>query len=139
MYRALEYLRGITPNECRRLRRIGVRHTNQLLHFLTLQIDRAKVSRRTGIPEPRLLELARQCGLLEVSGLDRHLDIIRRLGIDGLQDLGRQDPEKLRQTLVSVVGLAGAPSRSTVEYWVSQARSIDVLEEFQPTGPALVT
>jgi len=129
MYRTLEYLRGVTPDECKRLRAAGIRHSNQLLHHLTLGIDRRTVSRRTGVSEPRLLQLARQAALLEVSGLDRHRPALHRLGIDGLKALKRQDPARLQESLVEALGLSGAPSLSTVQYWVSQARSIDVLEE----------
>ncbi|HEV2952928.1 MAG TPA: DUF4332 domain-containing protein [Candidatus Dormibacteraeota bacterium] len=142
MYRTLEYLRGIAPDECRRLRGLGVQHSNQLLHFLTLDIDRRKVSRKTGIPAPRLLQLARQCALLEISGIDRHLDVVHRLGIDGLKALKAEDAGALHDRLRSALGPVAAPQLTTVEYWISQARSIDILEEDVPAAsedsPSLV-
>jgi hypothetical protein len=127
--KTLEYLRGISAEDCRKLRQRGIRHTNQLLHATTLEIDRERLAARTGISEDRLLEFGRQCALLEISGMERALPVIRRLGITSLKVLKRSDPAELHARVVDAVGLAGAPSRTMVEYWVSQARTCDTLEE----------
>lgn len=129
MLRALEHLRGITPDECRRVRGRAIRNTNQLLHVTTLEIDRETIARRTGIPEPRLLEFANQCALLEVSGVEAYLPVLRRLGITSQKALKRQDAGELYRKLVEAIGFGSAPAPSQVEYWVSQARSIDVIED----------
>jgi hypothetical protein len=127
--KTLEYLRGISPDDCRKLRARGIRHTNHLLHATTLDIDRQRLSARTGIGPERLLELGRQCALLEISGMDRYIPIVRRLGITSLKVLKRSDSEELHARVVDAVGLAGAPSRSMVQYWIGQARACDTMEE----------
>jgi hypothetical protein len=127
--KTLEYLRGISAEDCRRLRERGIRHTNQLLHAVTLDIDRQRLSRRTGISADRLLELGRQCALLEMSGMERYLPVVRRLGVTSLKVLKRADPADLHARVVEAVGLSGAPSLSMVQYWVSQARTCDTMEE----------
>jgi hypothetical protein len=127
--KTLEYLRGISPEDCRKLRARGIRHTNQLLHATTLDIDRRTVSRRTGISPERLLELGRQCAVLEISGMERYIPIVRRLGITSLKVLKRADADELHARVVDAVGLAGAPSHSMVQYWVAQARTCDTMEE----------
>jgi hypothetical protein len=132
--KTLEYIRGITSDECNRLRRRNIRHTNHLLHAATLQIDRERLQKRTGIPADRLLEFAHQCALLEVSGMERYLPVIRRLGIDGLKTLKKQDAEELHRRVVDAVGLGGAPRLSDVQYWIGQARAIDMLEEEEPAA-----
>ena len=129
MLRALEHLRGITEDECRHLRSRGIRNTNQLLHAATLQIDRNTIAKRTGIPEPRLLEFAHQCALLEVSGLEAYIPTLRRLGITSQKGLKGQDSQELYRRLVEALGFGAAPAPSQVEYWISQVRSIDVIEE----------
>lgn len=128
MMRTLEYLRGIAPEECRRLRRAGIRNTLQMLHATSLIADRRTLSGRTGIPEPRLLELCRQCQMLEISGMTAHLPVVRRLGITSVDDLRRQSAEDLHQQLVAALGMAGAPRLTEVEYWISQARAVDIIE-----------
>ncbi len=133
MYRTLEYLRGISDDDVRRLRARGIRHTNQLLHRTSLEIDRERLSRRTGITPDRLYEFANQCTLLEVSGMDRCLPVIRRLGINSMKALRAQDPKQLHAKIADAVGLAGAPSFSDVEYWISQATALDIVEEPEPT------
>jgi hypothetical protein len=142
--KTLEYLRGISPDDCRKLRGRGIRHTNQLLHAVTLDIDRHRLGSRTGISPERLLELGRQCALLEISGMERYLPVIRRLGITSLKELKRADPEDLHAKVVDAVGLAGSPSLSMVQYWISQARTCDTMEEpeaapAQWDSPALFT
>src|SRR5450759_3164838 len=126
MYRTLEYLRGISDDDARRLRARGIQHTNRLLHRTSLSIDRERLSKRSGISTDRLLEFAHQCTLLEVSGMDRFLPIIRRLDINSMTDLRAQDARVLHDKLVDAVGLAGAPSLSDVQYWISQATALDL-------------
>ena len=132
MYRTLEYLRGISDDDVRRLRSRGIHHTNQLLHRTSLGIDRERLSKRTGISPDRLLEFAHQCTLLEVSGMERCLPIVRRLGINSMDDLRAQEAPNLHKQLVEAVGLAGAPSLSDVQYWISQATALDIVEEPEP-------
>jgi hypothetical protein len=129
MYRTLEYLRGISDSDVRRLRAAGIKHTNQLLHRTTLDIDRKRLSKRTGITTERLLGFAHQCTLMEVSGMERQLQTIRRFGIETMKDLRAQGAEALHSKLADAVGLAGAPSRSDVQYWISQATALDIIEE----------
>jgi Domain of unknown function (DUF4332) len=139
MYRTLEYLRGISEDDVRRLRSRGIQHTIQLLHRTSLGIDRQRLSKRTGISTDRLLEFSHQCTLLEVSGMDRSLPVIRRLGIDSMKALRAQDAQELHAKLVDAIGLAGAPSLSDVQYWISQATALDIIEEPEPTEPIELT
>ena len=132
MYRTLEYLPGISEDDVRRLHTSGIRHTNQLLHRGSLDIDRKRLSKRTGITPYRLLEFVNQCTLLEVSGMDRWLPLIRRLGINSMPDLRVQDAKALHARLLEAIGLAGAPSLSDVQYWISQATALDIVEPPEP-------
>ena len=132
MYRTLEYLSGITDGDVRKLRAVGIRHTNQLLHRASLDIDRRRLFKRTGITSERLLEFAHQCTLLEVSGMERWIQLVRRLGINSMKDLRGQDADALQARLVEAIGLAGAPSESDVQYWISQATALDIVEPAPP-------
>jgi hypothetical protein len=133
MYRTLEYLSGISDDDVSRLRSRGIRHTNQLLHRTSLEIDRERLSKRTGISPDRLLEFAHQCTLLEVSGMERWVSLTRRLGINSMKDLRAQDPKELHAKLVEAIGLAGAPGLTDVQYWISQATALDIVEEPEVT------
>src|ERR1700737_1022346 len=112
MYRTLEYLRGISDSDVRRLRAVGIHHTNQLLHKTSLEIDRQRLSKRTGITTERLLGFADPCTLMEVSGMERHLQTVRRFGVEDVKDLRAQDADELHAKLVAAIGLAGAPTHS---------------------------
>jgi hypothetical protein len=135
VYRTLEYLRGISESDVNRLRAVGIRHTNQLLHKTSLEFDRNRLFKKTGISAARLLEFAHQCTLLEVSGMDRYLPVIRRFGIDSMADLRAQDAAALHARLVDAIGLAGAPTLSDVQYWISQSTGLDIIEEPDEKAP----
>jgi hypothetical protein len=139
MYRTLEYLRGISDDDILRLRSRGIQHTNQLLHRTSLGIDRQRLAKKTGISPDRLLEFAHQCTLLEVSGMERFLPVIRRLGIDSMKALRAQDAKELHAKLVDAIGLAGAPSLSEMQYWISQATALDIVEEPEEKAPLPLT
>ncbi len=138
MYRTLEYLRGISDSDVRRLRAVGIRHTNQLLHKTSLEVDRQRISKRTGITTERLLGFAHQCTLMEVSGMERNLQLVRRFGVETMKELHAQDADELHAKLIDAIGLAGAPSYSDVQYWISQATALDIIEEPEPAPPRSV-
>ena len=138
MYRTLEYLPGMTDGDVERLRSRGIRHTNQLLHRTSLGIDRDRLAKKTGISADRLLEFCHQCTMLEVSGMDRWLPLVRRLGINSMKDLRAQDAPALHARLVEAIGLAGAPGLSDVQYWISQATALDIIEEPEKAPPLSV-
>jgi hypothetical protein len=71
--------------------------------------------------------------------MDRSLPVIRRLGIDSMKTLRAQDAQELHAKLVDAIGFAGAPSFSDVQYWISQATALDIIEEPEPTEPLEVT
>lgn len=132
MYRTLEYLSGISDSDVARLRAVGIRHTNQFLHRASLDIDRTRLSKKTGISKARLFEFVNQCTLLEVSGMERWVQLVRRLGITSMGDLRAQDAKALHARLVESIGLAGAPRVTDVEYWIGQASGLDIVEEPEP-------
>lgn len=129
MYRTLEYLSGISDDDVARLRAAGIHHTNQLLHRSSLDIDRRRLAKKTGISTDRLFEFVNQCTLLEVSGMERWIPLVRRLGINSMPDLRAQDASDLHAKLLEAIGLAGAPSLTDVQYWIGQATALDIVEQ----------
>jgi len=76
--------------------------------------------------------------------MERYIPVVRRLGITSLKALKKAHAGDLHARVVDAVGLAGAPSRSMVQYWIGQARTCDTLEEpeaapAQWDSPALLT
>ncbi len=138
VYRTLEYLYGISDSDVRRLRAVGIHHTNQLLHRTSLEIDRKRLAKKTGITTERLFEFVNQCTVLEVSGMERWIDLMRRFGISSMKDLRAQDAGQLHSRLVEAIGLAGAPSLTDVQYWISQSTALDIVEEPEPIKPVPV-
>jgi hypothetical protein len=46
-----------------------------------------------------------------------------------MKDLRAQDARELHAKLVEAIGLAGAPRLTDVQYWISQATALDIIEE----------
>ena len=69
--------------------------------------------------------------------MERVMPVVRRLGINSMKDLRMQDPKELQALIVDAVGLAGAPSLSDVQYWISQASALDIVEEPEPAKEPL--
>jgi hypothetical protein len=51
-----------------------------------------------------------------------------------MDDLRAQNAEELHAKVVDVVGLAGAPRLTDVQYWISQATALDIIEEPDTTA-----
>jgi hypothetical protein len=66
------------------------------------------------------------------------LPIIRRLGINSMPELRAQDAAALHARVVDAVGLAGAPSLSDVQYWISQATALEIVEVLEAAVPRAV-
>jgi len=58
--------------------------------------------------------------------------VLRRLGINSMQDLRAQNDKALHAKLVEAIGLAGAPGVTDVQYWISQATGLDIVEAPEP-------
>jgi hypothetical protein len=69
---------------------------------------------------------------MEISGLERYLRVVMRLGVTTLRQLGAAGADDLHRQLVDALG-PGAPSLADVQYWVSQAHHIDVVEDPEET------
>ena len=67
--------------------------------------------------------------------MERWVPLVRRLGINSMQDLRAQDAGDLHRKLIEAIGLAGAPSLTDVQYWISQATALDIVEEPEPARP----
>jgi hypothetical protein len=52
-----------------------------------------------------------------------------------MKDLRAQDAGELHTKLVEAIGLAGAPRVTDVQYWISQATALDIVEEPEPAKP----
>jgi hypothetical protein len=52
-----------------------------------------------------------------------------------MKALRAQDAGELHAKLVDATGLAGAPSLSDVQYWISQATALDIVEELEEKAP----
>jgi hypothetical protein len=55
-----------------------------------------------------------------------------------MPELRAQDAAALHARVVDAVGLAGAPSLSDVQYWISQATALEIVEVLEAAVPRAV-
>ena len=67
--------------------------------------------------------------------MERWIPLTRRLGIGSMKDLHAQDAAALHKKLIEAIGLTGAPGVTDVQYWISQATALDIVEEPEPAKP----
>jgi hypothetical protein len=56
-----------------------------------------------------------------------------------MKDLRAQEAPLLHAKVIDAVGLAGAPSLSDVQYWISQTSALDIVEEPEEKASLAVT
>ncbi|MGH7882346.1 MAG: hypothetical protein ACREN8_05510, partial [Candidatus Dormibacteraceae bacterium] len=84
---------------------------------------------RSGISPDRLLEFGHHCSMLEISGMERALPTVRRLGITTLSQLQASEVIPLHRQLSAVLDPTLTPSSAMVAYWISQARMCNIIED----------
>ena len=109
MMKRLEYLHGITDQECDLLRALGVRHTNQLVHATTLVIDRERIERRCGSPRSGSTPSASRPRSWRSQACSAISRVLMRLGVSTLRQLAETDPAELHRQLVEATGVGAPP------------------------------
>lgn len=122
---------GIKGDYAARLRRIGIRDSDELLHYGATRRGRRELAKVIGLGDRRVSEWVNRADLLRIPGIStRYSNLLEAVGITTVKSLRRRDPAKLHAELVEtnsrrrrpVVGRT--PSAADVEAWVQSARHL---------------
>ena len=126
----IDEIEGIGPANRESLLKAGVTSTDDLLENCANPAGRKAMAEKTGLSEKKILGWTNMADLMRVSGVGRqYAELLEASGVDTIKELRNRNPENLAtamQTVNSEKNLAKtAPTTTTVEKWVSQAKETD--------------
>ena len=124
----LTHIHGIGPVHQLLRDRHNIRNTEHLIHVTSDPVERRHIARTTGLPEREIKRWRNFAQLLHIPGVGPgYARLLTEAGIEDLGKLSRADARKLCRRLGEMaedVGLDRAPSETTVERWIGDARTL---------------
>jgi predicted flap endonuclease-1-like 5' DNA nuclease len=125
-------IEGIGPSYAARLRRVGIRTTENLLKAGASKRGRADLSKRTGISETLILEWVNLADLMRIKGIgEEYSDLLEEAGVDTVKELRVRRPDNLYQAIVNTNVkkrlVRRIPSQRAVKSWIQQAKKLKPL------------
>lgn len=113
------------------LRDSGIQTTEHLLNATVTAEGRQKIASQLSIEEPKVLDMARECELLQISGVGpKVVKLLKAAGVTSLDDLGKQNAAKLLKKVEEINKkdkiTEKDPSVEMVSYWIDQAKAAKV-------------
>lgn len=131
---AIEDIEGIGPAFGKRLREMEIETTQDLVDRGRNAADRKSIAERISVDEEAVTQWTRMADLMRVAGVRvQFSELLEASGVPSVQDLARQDPEKLAATMAEVnardARTRTVPSARTVARWVEHAKTLPSLIE----------
>jgi predicted flap endonuclease-1-like 5' DNA nuclease len=125
----IEKIEGIGPKSGEALRNAGVRTVDDLLDAGANRKLRAKLSRKTGISETRILKCVNMADLFRINGVaSQYAELLECAGVDTVKELQHRNAENLAKQMAEVNAAKNLvrrpPSSSIVSDWVAQAKKL---------------
>jgi len=113
------------------LRDGGIQTTEHLLAATVTADSRKKLATQLSVDEAKVLEMARECELLQINGVGpKVVKLLQAAKVTGLDDLGGRKAAKLLKELVAINAkdkiTEKDPSVEMVTYWIDQAKTASV-------------
>lgn len=125
----LEEIEGIGAAFASKLRKAGVRSTNDLLNKGATPSGRKEISKNSGISAKLVLEWVNHSDLFRIKGVgEEYADLLEEAGVDSVVELSKRMAEHLLETMKKtnekkrLVRLL--PGLSQVQEWIRQAKKL---------------
>lgn len=128
-------IEGIGAAYAAKLRKAGVRSTNELLKAGATKKGRAELAKATGFDAKTILEWVNRADLFRVKGIGaQYSDLLEAAGVDTVLELAKRKPEVLLETLIKVNEKKNkvnqVPGLSNVKAWIKSAKSLKRAVEY---------
>lgn len=125
----LEMIEGIGAAYAVKLRKAGIRSTNDLLKKGATPAGRKQISTATGISGKLILEWTNHSDLFRIKGVgEEYADLLEEAGVDTVVELAKRQPDKLcismKQANDKKRLVRQLPALSKVRDWVNQAKKL---------------
>jgi predicted flap endonuclease-1-like 5' DNA nuclease len=125
----LEEIEGIGPSYAQKLRKAGVRSTNDLLKKGANPLGRKLIAKNSGISEKLVLEWVNHSDLFRIRGVgEEYADLLEEAGVDTVVELSKRNAEKLFETMKRTNEkkklVRQLPALSRIQDWIKQAKKL---------------
>ncbi|NIM93981.1 MAG: DUF4332 domain-containing protein [Anaerolineales bacterium] len=125
----IEKIEGIGPYYAKKLIKVEVKTTNDLLMMGASKGGRQELPEITDIPEKLILEWVNLADLMRIKGVgEEYSDLLEEAGVDSVIELRHRRPDNLHAKILEVNEekrlVRRPPSLSMVESWVMQAEKL---------------
>jgi predicted flap endonuclease-1-like 5' DNA nuclease len=125
----LEEIEGIGSSYAQKLRKAGVRSTNELLKKGATPAGRKEISKNSGVTEKLILEWVNHSDLFRVKGIgSEYADLLEEAGVDTVVELGKRNAPKLLEAMTQTNQkkklVRQLPGQSKVDDWIKQAKKL---------------
>lgn len=122
----IKSLAGLTSEQMRHLKNVGVTSFEKLLEATTTKKDREQLAEKTKIHEELILMWANHADLARIKGIAGHYaDLLEAVGVDTVVELAKRNPDHLYGLMIKVNNelrfVKRLPSITQVEDWITQA------------------
>jgi predicted flap endonuclease-1-like 5' DNA nuclease len=126
---AIEEIEGIGPKYGKKLRKVGIRRTHNLLDRAASRKGRKELAAQSGVDESLILKWTNMADLMRVRGVgEEYSELLEAAGVDTIKELRTRKPSNLHQAMVDANGkrklVRQLPGPAQVEKWVAQAKKL---------------
>jgi hypothetical protein len=120
---------GLSEDEVKALKALGLRTTERLLDAAKTPKGRRQLALRTSIDEKRLLEYANICDQLRIKGMGSgYAELLREVGVSTVRELKYRNPANLAKVMAEANKkkklVRFLPSEKLVIRWVEEAKRL---------------
>lgn len=117
----IEQLPGLDSEQIILLQAAGICNCRQLLRISLQQGKLRGLAQSTGVSLDTLCRLVQRAELSQIRGIGpTTLEHLSNVGVNSLQELANQEPQKLQSQLQRVA--SRPPNLAVIEYWILQAQ-----------------
>ena len=128
----LDNIESVSPDNANKLARVGITTVSQLLDKGASNIDRAELTRITGIDRDTIVQCIEIGELLQINGIGTgYIKLLEAAGVHSIEELKRCFPKDLHEELIQINQqlqlVKVLPTLSALESWISQAKASQTL------------
>ncbi len=131
----IEAVQGIGEAFGEKLRSVGIRDTEELLHALSSPTKRSAVVKNTAIPEKHILRFANMVDLFRIKGVGpQYSELLEASGVDTTKELAMRVPSNLLKKMDEINSTQNLSKRIPTEKelvrWIEEAKSLPRVLEY---------
>jgi predicted RecB family nuclease len=124
------HLNGITPDDIKLLRSVGIRTTERLLDAACTVPKRKALAAKTGVSEQQWLCWANNADRLRIKGIGQdNATLLQAAGVVTVRDLRSRNPRHLAQRMHELNGkrklVRLPPTENAIKRWIEAAKKLD--------------